>query len=156
MAPASLRFSVLRTALSEKVDTGRATNRERERDRERDRESCPARQRPRELRVWGLDTPRLSGARWGTGLTTPNFFSLPTDVHLFVVVGTSTRTQQRSGEAKRHPTIQVPVWETTWGTDGSVPVPVRETDGEETATTTTTTTTQTTTTTRYCNGGCRA
>ena len=38
-----------------------------------------------------------------------------------MVVGTSTRTQQRSGEAKRHPTIQVPTWETTLGTDGSVP-----------------------------------
>ena len=45
-----------------------------------------------------------------------------------------------SGETKRHPPIQVPMWETTSGTDGFVPVPVRGTDGEKTATTTTTTT----------------
>ena len=65
----------------------------------------------------------------------PEFISLLMDVYLFVVVGTSTQTQRWSGEAKRHPPIQVPMWETTLGTDGFVSVPVWGTDGEETVTT---------------------
>ena len=59
-----------------------------------------------------------SGARWATGLTPP-VFSFPTDVHLFVVVGTSTRTSCWLGADRAARPCNCgtasEVWQPLWG-----------------------------------------